>query len=621
MGRNLTKILKSERSKRIVYLILGFLFCMGIILFRLLYLQVILGSNLKNRGERNCFKMEVIYPPRGNLLDCNGELLATNRPVYDLVWEGRGCLNFIENHRNILEKIFTILEEKESFSEKIEEIINAEKNGRRLKIFEDIPFDKLCSISELCCDSSNLVIINRFKRFYPNNKVASHILGYLGSDDQSGAIGKYGLEKIFQNKLEGEKGYVVHVVNAIGKRLKQQEVHEYHCGEDIKLTLDFKMQQMAEEAFEGFKAGAFIIMDPKNGAVKVMASFPNFDPNIFLSPISCDEYKQFGEHSTFLNRAVNVLYPPASLMKIVTYTTGLSEGVISKNSTFYCKGSIDYHGVKKHCAKHDGHGSVNSRQALAMSCNIPCYEMAKIIKIDTFADYAFKFGLGKKTDFLVGDKEGIIPNTKWKQEVMHDKWWPGESLSAFIGQSFTLVTPLQVARMVAAVASGSLVKPRILEQEEVASEPLDVKPDVLNFVRDSMHDSASYGSACSLKYLNGFDFWTKTGTAQTSSLEKSKGNAKLNEHGWLACYFSYKGEDPLVLVIIAERVGSSKVSVGIARKFFQMYADMRNGKARSIKEAESLTISQTNSIFGGKASMVDSNIDSSVDSLDSIEED
>ncbi|HBS47810.1 TPA: hypothetical protein DEO28_01720 [Candidatus Dependentiae bacterium] len=596
------EIFKVERHKRIIFLIFGITLIALIIAARLFYLQVIMSSALKNRSDKNCFKFEVIYPPRGNLLDCNNAVIASNRPMYDLIWEGSGHLEIIENHISILKKIFEILEKKEFFEQKLEDIIAAEKLSRRIKIFEDIPFEQLCMISELCCSAKNLIIVNRFKRFYPYNSLASHILGYLSGNEDCGISGKYGIEKAFQNELEGEKGYVVHVVNATGKRLRQEGFREPQAGTDIKLTLDLKMQQLAEEAFGGNKTGSVIIINPKDGAIKVMASFPNFDPNIFLSHLSTEEWhKLFGEKSPFLNRVLNALYPPASVFKLIIYATGLQQGIINKNSRFCCHGHIDFGGRQIFCMNHKGHGELNARQALALSCNIPCFEMAKQLKIDTIAQCANKFGLGKKTGFLIAEKDGIIPTAEWKMKTLHEKWWMGENLSVAIGQSYTLVTPIQIARMVGGIMTGYLVRPRILEQEEIQKESIDVKPEILSFLQDAMKDVALYGSARSLSIYKDFAIYAKTGTAQVASLERSKGNSKLSEHGWLACSFSYKNEEPLVMVILTEKSGYSGFSVAVARRFFQLYLDMRLGKIRVSQNEISLSESSTNVKYADSA--------------------
>ena len=251
-----------------------------------MYLQIDQGKNFSSLGKKNFLKTEMISPVRVNLLDCKGVLLAANRPVFYLYWQGSGSYHFSSSQKDIIKKLENIF--KINFDHDLIRTVRiAQRNAKRVLLKSDISFEELCCISEQCADSFNLVIKNRFKRIYPYRKLASHVLGYLSRrEEEYTTIGLYGLEKIFQDKLKGEVGYVLNVINSKGSKLRQKDFKNAKAGSDITLTLDWQLQAIAENLFEKDQAGAFALMDPLDGSIRALVSYPNFDPNIFLEPIS-----------------------------------------------------------------------------------------------------------------------------------------------------------------------------------------------------------------------------------------------------------------------------------------------------------------------------------------------
>ena len=561
------------RNSKILYLLYGILLFIFIIFIRLFYLQIDQNKTFCRLGEYNFLQTEVIPSQRGNVLDCNNNLLATNRPQFDLYWYGSGSFVLSMGQQVVIKKMASILGNKIVNDLLKKKIGQTERFSRHFLIKEDLGQDELCQISEQCTESNNLFIARRFKRVYPYNSLASHVLGYLRGVERYEAKGKYGLELLFQDDLSGQNGYIRHVINATGKRLFQKELKEASSGIDVVLTLDLKMQKVAESLFENGQVGSFIVMNPEDGSVKAMLSYPSFDPNLFLNSISEQEWNnKFSQDSPFLNRAIHAMYPPASIFKLVTFVAGLEEGVININSEFVCKGYTLFCGRKYFCQRHWGHGKLDAKKSLAVSCNIPCYDIARKISIDQLAAYAMRLGLGQKTNFLFYDKAGLIPTSYWKQAYKGERWWKGETLSACIGQSFLLVTPLQIARMISAICIGHLVKPRILKDEEVERYPLYISEKTLNFLREVMQEVVQRGTARRLKVFSDFAICAKTGTAQTISLGKQKKEAKSQlEHAWFASYFSHKGKNPLVMVILVENAGSSRPALKIAEKFLSEY--------------------------------------------------
>jgi len=567
------ELLVEQRNSKVKQLLFLFYVCLFVIVVRLYYLQIDQQQTFVDLGKRNFLRTEIIPSPRGNFLDCHGVVVASNRPIFDLYWQGSGNYVLSGEQSFVLKKIKNIIENGIfKLDRKYAALLAAERHKRQFLIKENISFSELCLVNEQCGDSPNLVILNRFVRFYPYGDVASHILGYLGRSEKYSMEGRMGLERLLHDRLKGESGYVVYVANSKGQRLGKEKEKKAIAGMDVRLTIDFELQKIAEELFEEDQAGAFILMDPEDGSIKVMASHPSFDPNLFLRTISEEEWaEKFSVNSPLINRAINAVYPPASIFKLVTYTAGLEEQKISFDDKFVCKGFITFSNRKYMCQRRWGHGELDLKSAIAYSCNIPCYLIAQKLRIDQFAEYAYRFGLGRKTNFLLSEKSGLVPTYGWKVAVKGEPWWKGETLSASLGQSYLLVTPLQIARMVGGICKGFLVKPRILEDEEVEKETLWVSDETLSFLRDAMAEAVRKGTAKIMSGLKSFKIYAKTGTAQTRSKKQESLDKSQLEHAWFVSYFYYKNNDPLVLVVLIEHAGSSRQAQKLAYKFFKEY--------------------------------------------------
>lgn len=574
MEKSLKQMVQEARDARIKSLFLGFLCFIGLVLIRLMYLQVHQQEHLHGASERNFLKTENIAPQRGNILDCNGRIVATNRPVFDMYWQGSGQSHLTLAHMELLQKIEKILG-KPCDWRLVERV---ERGAKKMLMAEDVPFHMLCQLGEQCGEHPNIHIIHYAKRTYPYKEFASHLLGYLGRVEKNElSEGRYGLEKLCQDELKGELGYVQHIINSRGDKLEEKEHVNAKAGRDIMLNLDFEMQRIAQTLFEPDQAGAFVIMDPENGAIKASASFPNFDPNRFLYPITKEEWENsFNVNSPLLNRVINSVYPPASLFKLVTFAAGLEEHIIGHETEFDCRGYVKFCGRKYFCIRNWGHGPLSAKMSLGYSCNIPCFTIAKKIKIDQLAQYAARFGLGQSTKTIFPENSGLMPTTTWKKSIKGEPWWKGETLSASIGQSYILVTPLQIARMVSSIYTGYLVKPRYLFNEPIEQQPLSIAYSTRHFLQEGMRTAADEGSAQKLGFVKGFQVFAKTGTAQTSGMrkEKEKTTKQQFEHAWVAAYVRYKNMKPFTMVIIVEHAGSSRPALIVGEKFLRAYKEV-----------------------------------------------
>lgn len=539
-----------------------------IILLRVSYLQLYAGSDFFSRAEKNYTRTSSISSLRGSILDCNGRLLATNRPVISLYWQGTGNRKISSAQNTLLEIIEQIIPETIT-PKKLNEIRFAERTGQKKVICTDITHEKLGKLMECTPNSRNLITKTDITRYYPFKSLACHILGYI-SGIQIDAVGKMGLERLFEETLRGQDGKRHSVINSFGAQLKEQEIKKALHGADIATTLDLKLQRIAEQSFPKNDAGVLILMDPNTGSIKASVSKPSFDPNMFLTRINPEDWQNLQEKKAFLNRSFNALYPPASTFKLVTLSAALEHGLVDTESLFSCKGHIRYCGRKFHCSKrYIGHGdNLDIKVSTAESCNILFYEIGKKINVDDLAQYAHRFGLGEKTGLLFPEAEGLIPTKEWKRNTKGYPWWPGETLHTAIGQSYLLATPIQVARMVGSIFTGNLIKPRILDMEKIEQTPVDIAPSTRALLKKSMRLAVKEGLARSLNSLQHMKLYAKTGTAELGSKEK---NPKNQEHAWFTAYIKHESDDPLVLVIVVEHAGSSRVATQVAKQLLTRY--------------------------------------------------
>lgn len=556
-----------------------------IIIGRLIQLQISRADLFLNKSTSNFLRIEKVYSRRGNILDVNGKLLATNRPMHNIYWKGTGNYQLSAEQQEKLTIISHIigknLLDDNTF---LQHIKKAERYYKKRLISSDISFEQLSQIEEKFSLADNIIIETDFKRFYPYQSCASHILGYLGRMDVD-IIGKTGLESLFEKTLRGKHGSMVATINSFGRKLAVAPLEDALTGNDIQTTLDLNLQTIVENIFPEEESGTCLLMDTETGAILAMISRPNFDPTIFLEPILYEDWQSMLHKKPFLNRAFDAHYPPGSIFKLVVTSAALEHGIITPETIWDCKGYITFAGRRYHCHEHQGHGKLTVSQALEQSCNPLFYDIGTKMSIDAIADYAHRFGLGEKTNIIFPEKNGLVPTSQWKLETKGEQWWPGETLSAAIGQSFLLVTPIQVARMIASIFSGYLITPRILVNEPIIKTPLNIKNETLEFLRQSMKKVVTQGTGKRLNQVKNIEIYAKTSTAQTSSLNKRyKGKIYL-EHGWSVSQFRYKENPALTMVILIEHAGASRTPTLIARQFLLRYKTLMDQKKQRENDA------------------------------------
>jgi penicillin-binding protein 2 len=568
---------EQERGRRTFTRIAVIVLCLfGLIFLRLWFLQLVQGNEMQERSEHNRIRLQDLPPWRGMILDRNGQVLVANRASYELVV----VLEDVENIPLLADRLAHLLRlDPQQLTAQLE---NGKKAGlHQVRIRTDLSWDELARMETFQPELPGVFIQIQPKREYIYKNLACHDLGYLGevSENQlkSGKfsnykmgdyLGKYGVEQAWEKYLRGRRGYRRIEVDAYGRELGELDSVFPTLGDNVYLTLDTRMQQEAEACLEG-REGAIVALDPRDGKILAMASSPTFSPEAFERGLNPQEWQRIIHDKThpLENRTLTGQYPPGSTFKIVMAVAGLEEKVITPHTVFYCNGTMPFGNHVFHCWKKGGHGAVDLHQALVQSCDIYFYNVGLRLGIDRIAKWSRRFGLGAPTGLHLGkEMPGLVASTAWKKARFHHPWQRGETLSVAIGQGYNLVTPIQMARVVAAIANGGIIyRPYLVEKvESPAGEILyQAKPQVesrlgaspatLEAVRQALlgvvNEPRGTGHAARLPNIQ---VAGKTGTAQVVALDpdrpKRKKDWQREDHAWFVAYAP--AADPRVAVAV-----------------------------------------------------------------------
>lgn len=589
-----------KRLKKLTIFVL-IVFC--ILFVRLWFLQILSGATYRKKSERNRIDLRDIAPVRGMIFDRNGDLLVDNRASFAL-----GVIP--ENIKDIDDLIYDIDKligiDKVSVNKKIKEALR-QNPFHTVYIKEGLTRDELAIIETYRFHLPGVIIEVKPKRHYIYGPFAAHLIGYLGEIDKrqikteeyednkiGDFVGKFGIEKKWQRYLHGARGGQQVEVDASGRRLRVLYQKEPKPGFNVYLTIDKDLQMLAQHFLKN-KAGAIIAMNPKTGEILAMASSPSFNPNEFAKGIDVQGWKKLVSNDRFplQNRILSGQYPPGSVFKIVVALAGLEEGIIDPEKKIFCRGSYRFKGRVYHDWKKAGHGYVDLHRALVESCDIYFYKMGHEIGIDTIARYAKTLGLGSETGLHLGDeKEGLIPSSAWKLKRWHVPWQEGETLSVAVGQSFVLVTPIQMVRLISAIFNGGILfQPQVTKYVNKENEEklfqftpnslsrLSIKKENMELVKKALigvvNEPRGTGKAARLDQL---EVAGKTGTAQVISLPKGKESArekeipyKFRDHAWFVAIAP--SENPTIaLAVLIEHSGTGgSVAAPIAKEILKCY--------------------------------------------------
>ncbi|MGE3623080.1 MAG: penicillin-binding protein 2 [Bdellovibrionales bacterium] len=558
---------------------------------RLTYLQLLQGDKYQTLAEENRISTQLLAPPRGQILDRIGRVMATSATNYQAT--------FIPEQTEGLEALLTRFTQYMPLSADEQKRIRKDLQRHRaftpVLLRDHLNWDELATLELHLHEMQGLQIDVGSIRYYPHTHATAHVLGYVApvsEKEQTGEpllelpdyrIGKGGIEKQYEMTLRGIAGNRQREVNAHGRVIRDLAHREPVPGTDLTLTLDDHLQRFTQQRLATEQSAAAVLMDCNTGAVHALASHPSFDPNEFTKGIDGKLWRTLlnDERAPLTNKVVSGQYAPGSTFKMVVAIAALEAG-IKPAQTVYCPGHYYLGSHRFHCWKPGGHGTVNMNGAIMHSCDTYFYEMSRRIGVNRIHDVAIKLGLGSKLGIdLPGERAGSIPNEAWKRAKMGDKWHPGETLVAAIGQGYVLATPLQLATMTARLVNGGkAVVPHLTPRAPEEFGDINIKPSFLDIVTKGMHDvvNAPGGTAGGVKVIPEdaqYAFGGKTGTSQVraiSKAERATGVIPNDQRPWKhRDHALFVGYAPLVkprftvAVIVEHGGGGSKVAAPIAR--------------------------------------------------------
>ncbi|MCF6437081.1 penicillin-binding protein 2 [Pseudoalteromonas sp. MMG022] len=590
---------------------IGFIFVVsliGILLMNVYNLQVVDYDTYKTRSNDNRIKVIPVAPNRGLIYDRNGVLLAENRPVYNLEVVPEDVEDLTQSLQR-LSKLIPITDQL------IKEFLEDIRNNRR---FKSQVLKARLNEQEVAIFSVNqhkfpgFSIEARLSRHYPFGDTLTHALGYVAKlnkkelaelemDDRATNyrathdIGKRGIEKYYEEQLHGIVGSQRVEVNNRGRVLRTLSVEPPVPGQDLVLTLDIGLQQIAQHALKDTR-GAVVAIDPKDGGILAMYSNPSYDPNLFVHGISSEDYKKLlNEDRPLINRVTQGRYAPASTIKPHLAILGLEEGIVTEDTEIWDPGFFQIPNVdhKWRDWLRWGHGHVDVYRAIEESCDTYYYRIAYKLGISKIADFMDQFGFGDLSGIDIHEETtAILPTVDWKRARFKENWWPGDTISVGIGQGYWTATPIQIANSLSILVNrGAHRQPHLVQvarQEENIKQlfteekpPVQLKnPRHWQIALDAMHNTVKKTTGTAHKAFQGvtYDPAGKTGTAQVVSIaqgEKYDAKKLKERHRDNAVYTGFAPfDDPQIVVAIIvenQKAGGGSIAAPIARQIMDYY--------------------------------------------------
>lgn len=562
----------------------------GVLAGRMAWLALARGEDLRSAAEDNRIALRVLPPRRGLLTDAAGLPLAENKPAYGveltpaLVGDVAAALDRIG-------RILPIAPEERA-------ALLAEASGLSgsgtLLVAADIGWDDYAALNLELADMAGVQPVKTYVRHYPGGEGFAHAVGYVGRPTRDQyletrnplylvpgfRLGKDGLERGLDAELQGVPGARRVEVNARGRVLRDLDTRADVPGKAFRLTLDRGLQMHMAERI-GDQSASLVVIDCQDGDIKCLLSMPAYDPNVFARRIPADLWKQLQEsdRKPLLAKATQGLYVPGSTFKMVTALAALAGGVLPTDAVV-CGGRYTVGGNSWHCHRRRGHGPVALERAIAASCNVYFYTMARRVGPEAVAAMARKLGLGQKMDLPIpAIRRGIVPDPAWKAKRFGEDWQVGDTLNTAIGQGYLFVSPLQLAVMTARIASGRMVEPRLVADGAApAFAPLPIPQEFLDVVRQGMSDvvNGRGGTAGRARLrVPGVQMAGKTGTAQVrriTAAERRRGVRRneslpwrLRDHALFIAFAPVEAPRYAVAVVVEHGASGSRAAAPIAR--------------------------------------------------------
>ena len=611
---------EKSQEREVIFKIL-ILLCFSILLLRLFYLQVIRGNDYSYLAERNQYKLIKIESPRGKIFDSKDRMVVTNGTGYRLIYSlGR------EQNLDYIREIAKLTDRTEEYiSKRIKngEIFPYSKDN---VILEDLEEEKAHKIMEIANDYPYLEVQIYSKRKYLYDAVASHTIGYIKKISEKeyenlkeegysprDVIGKSGIEKSYDDILRGKSGYEYIEVNALNRRQRDVDrVKTPVAGKNLYMGIDMELQQYMEEEFKkDGRSGAFIALRPSNGEIITIVSYPTYSLNMFSSQISKEDWARISNdpRKILTNKSIAGEYPPGSIFKVISAMAFLKKGIDPKEKYYDYTGYYQIGKWKWRAWKRGGHGATDMKKSLVESANPYYYKYSDQIGAEPIIRAARDFSLGEKSGIdIPGEKKGIIPDANWKKKKIKTGWFKGDTILLSIGQGYTLVTPIQIAKMYSMIANkGWAYEPHVVSKIEdlQTGKKIDIKTNITRVTdyENSYYETINDALIATVEQVNGTTRILKNPYVKVAAKSGSAQNphSKLT-HAWVAGYFPADQEPEIVFVCLLEGAGGGgAVAGGMTRRFLNKYLEIEKG----IKPVSHIPIEPRNSTISDGQNIIE----------------
>lgn len=559
------------------------------------FVQIVHGDSYRELAENNRLRKLPMKAPRGLIADRNGRLLVENIPSYNLLIDRSRSADRERSLRFAAGVLGRPLPDLRA----VLDGYSAIADFKPVLLAESLTLSEVARVGVAALEYPEFEVEVEHLRLYRHGEQTAHLMGYLaevakdeiassqGTLQPGDLVGKKGIEQHHDALLRGRDGERVVVVDSHGRLLKEFGHRVAEPGKNLTLTIDLELQQEAMRFYQGAEeVGSVVALDPRNGEVLALVSAPAYNPNLFARRLRKGEWQALlaAPNHPLTNRAIQNTFSPGSVFKIVMLTAGLTEHVVNQHSRVFCPGETYIYGRRFRCWRPEGHGWVDARGALKHSCDVYFYHLGKTLGIERIARYARLFGFETPTGIdLAGEKSGLVPDAAWSLRARKAKWYPGETISVAIGQGPILVTPVQMAVMVAMVANGGHpVVPHLVKGASPRPRPLvKLDPHALQVVREGLWAVVNQagGTAHGSAFVPGLEMAGKTATVQVVAMSARTKNENLpfrfRDHAWFAS-FAPLADPRLVVVVFAEHGGGGSRTAGpiakaVHEKFFAPY--------------------------------------------------
>ena len=603
----------AELQGRLIILKIGVLVIVSLLVLRLWQLQVRDGPRYRELSQDNRTRSILLHPARGLVYDRKGRLLANNIPSFNLYVE----LKDIKNREVLAERLVHYLDLDPS---DLQKQLRSRGGLTRVKLMGGLTLHQAAVVESHRLELPGVVIQPEYQRNNPQGRYAAHMIGYVGevSEEQldqeefrelyqGSIVGQYGVERMYDRTLRGQAGRKLIEVDALGHEKQTLSVEKPQAGHDLYLTIDFQLQKLAEDLL-GEEAGAIVAIVPHSGEILALASQPSFDPNALSRGLSSKEWNTILKDTRhpLTNRAIQGQYPPGSTFKIIMAAGSLATGTIEASDTVQCLGGFPFGNRTYRDWKAGGHGTVDLHKAMVNSCDVYFYKVGNKMGIDSISTYAFHFGLGRKTGVdLPSEATGIVPTPQWKAKVRGEPWYPGETISASIGQGYVVVTPIQMAHVIATIANGGVAhRPKLLrgirrrdtgvvqEEMERAGKPLNLRPDFVRAIQHSLESVVTEGTArrAQSKIVS---IAGKTGTSQVVALRpesEEETPKEFRDHAWFVSYAPVEQPTIAVAVLVEHMGHGGSAAAPLAKELIEAFVKMESqGKPQERRTASEIS--------------------------------